>query len=515
MFDITNVFSWIKKNLRPSDLIRGFALIAAYCITRLTLLDRYPIFSDEAIYIHWAKIAKMDASWRFISLTDGKQPLQTWGTIFFLKFFPDNALLAGRLFAFSTGFVALIGTSALLYYLFGKKAAFWGSLFYILTPYFLFYDRLALVDSGVNAGFIWILFLSILLIRTIRLDVALFYGLIGGITLLAKSSAQLFIGLSVFAPILEYKKTQKGFGKKILNYFILYGIGVVIAIAIYNVQRLSPFLHYVTEKNKTFVMTPSEFLKTPFAYFPQNVANVPLYLLWESGFILPLLGVFGYFMLLKKNWRLAVYLLLWIFIPYGAISFFSKTLFPRYIIFLPTLFLIGAAYFFSHVKKKTIAIIAFIIFLVSVIYFDYTIIADYKNIPLPPVDRGQYLEAWPAGWGAREIIEYAREESKEKPVILLAEGNFGMSGDVLDTFLKRTDKISIRGFWPLDIKNLQDNQKELDKNYVYIVMSHVCEYAEPCSLPFHPVPKDWPIKLVKRYDKPGGKSALYLFELTR
>lgn len=507
MFDIFNICQKIKRILTVKTILLVWGVTFLFFGTRLINLNKFPIFSDEGIYIHWAKVARTDATWRFISLTDGKQPLQTWGTIAFLKLFPHDSLLAGRLFAVATGFVALIGVCTLLYYLFGKKAAFWGSFLYILTPYFLFYDRLALVDSGLNAGFIWIFFLSIVLIRSLRLDAALLFGIISGITMLAKSSAQLFVGLSAFAPILLYEKGGKQFIKKLINYFILYGIGVCIAIVIYNVQRLSPFLHFVAEKNKTFVMTPQEFLHTPFAYFTQNVLNVPLYIVWESGFVLPLLGIVGLFTLVKKNWGLAVYFILWLIIPYGAVSFFSKVLFPRYIIFLPTLFLIPAAYFLSRIDKQK-GFLVFLIFLLPALYFNSTIMFDYKSIPFPPVDRGQYIEAWPSGWGAKEIVEYSREKSKEKPVILLAEGSFGMAGDVLDTLLKPGDVISIRGYWPLGLNDLTKNQKDLDKNYVFVVFAH----PELFSKNF---PEGLPLRLIKKYDKPGGKSALYLYELTK
>src|SRR3990170_7284011 len=119
MFDIFAIISWIKKNLSKKNLLFIFLLILIYFLTRLYRLDQFPIFSDEGIYIRWAKVAWHDASWRFISLTDGKQPLQTWGTIPFLKLFPNNALLAGRLFSVATGFVGLVGMFTILYYLFG------------------------------------------------------------------------------------------------------------------------------------------------------------------------------------------------------------------------------------------------------------------------------------------------------------------------------------------------------------------------------------------------------------
>src|SRR3990167_2224168 len=180
MLDVSKVVSFLRSTFSRKDVVIIVILILLFLFTRLIRLDDMPIFSDEGIYIRWAKVAWHDASWRFISLTDGKQPLQTWGIIPFLKFFPQNPLLAGRLFSVATGGFGLVGLVSCCYYLFGKRSMYFAAFFYIFTPFFLFYDRMALVDSAVNAFAIWIFFLSIILIRTIRLDVALIYGLMTG-----------------------------------------------------------------------------------------------------------------------------------------------------------------------------------------------------------------------------------------------------------------------------------------------------------------------------------------------
>jgi 4-amino-4-deoxy-L-arabinose transferase-like glycosyltransferase len=345
--------------------------------------------------------------------------------------------------------------------------------------------------------------LSIVLARRNRLDTALIYGIAGGFALLAKSSCQLFIGLSAFAPVLFFEKNLKKFVPKAINYFFLLGIGVIIAFAMYNIQRLSPFLHFVAEKNYTFISTPKELLHNPFQNVIPNIYNIPLYILWESGVIVILVGVAGLLALLRKDRKLGLYFLIWVVIPYIVVMFINKVLFPRYIIFLPTLFVILAAYFLDSFKKLQKVLIALIA--VSVVYYHYTIIFNPWNIPFPDVDRGQYLEDWPAGWGIKEIMTYSREHSSDKPVILLGEGNFGMAGDVLNSSLKRSDKITVKGYWPLGLKELQDNQKELDTNHVYVVFTHRSEF-----------PADWPIKLIKKYDKPGHKNSnIYLYELTK
>lgn len=506
MFDIFKIISWLKKNFTKKDLFLAFVIVGIYLVTRLINLDKFPIFNDEGIYIRWAKVAWHDASWRFISLTDGKQPLQTWGTIPFLKLFPNNALLAGRLFSVTTGFVALSGFFCLLFYLFGKKTAFTGSIIYVLTPYFLFYDRFAMVDSGVNAGFIWILFFSIILVKNIRFDIALLFGLIMGFSLLAKSSVRIFLALSIFAPLLILDRNWKKQPTKIINFYILFILSSLIALVIYNVQRLSPFFHFVAEKNKTFIMTVPEFLKNPFATFFHNIQIIPEYVFSELGFVIVIFAIFGLIRLIKKDLRLSLYLFTWIFISFVAIAFFSIVVFPRYLIFLGTIVIIFASYFFADLKNKALFLISAIILLAVNGFFIYTILFNFPHIPLPEIDQGQYIKGVTAGWGIKDIVEYARARSSTKRVIVMAEGDFGMSGDVLDVFVKPNDNIYIKGFWPLDEKNLIDYQKELDKNIVLVVFVHRQDF-----------PSDWPIRLIKSYSKPSFPDApkIYLFELTK
>ncbi len=503
MFDIFKIFSFLKKTFSRKDVLLILFLVGLYFLTRLINLDKFPIFSDEGIYIRWAKVAWHDASWRFISLTDGKQPLQTWGTIPFLKFFPDNALLAGRLFAVTTGLAALTGIFSILFYLFGKKAALIGSLLYIITPFFLFFDRISLVDSGVNAGFIWILFLTIVLAKNLKLETALILGFIGGFFLLAKSSVQIFFMLGIFAPLLFLEKDWRKVFKNTLNYYFLFGLSLIIALVIYNVQRLSPFFQFVDKKNLTFVMSLDEFIKTPLQYFSNNIRLTPLYIFWESGFVMPIFAIAGLILLAKKNIKLAGYLLLWFFLPFLAVIFFTKVLFPRYMIFFASLLVILAAYLLANVSKK-IKMVLLILVVFGVVYFDFTIIFDYKNIPFPAVDRGQYLEGWPAGWGIKEFMDFARVQSQRKPVVIIAEGNFGMAGDVLDVFLKRSDKdkLSIKAYWPLGEEQLRENLPLLKNNIIYVFFSHQEIF-----------PNSWPLKNFKTITKPGNQSTFRIFEL--
>ena len=520
MASFTSLLTRLSSRIKLHHVLQILALIVGYFTTRLTNILALPVFSDEGIYINWARIASYDPAWRFISLIDGKQPLQTWGTIPFIKLFPDNLLLAGRLFSVSTGYIALLGIITLCWYLWGRKAGLIAGLLYIVTPYFVFYDRMALVDSGVNAAVIWILFFSILLARNFRVDVAMLFGIVAGFGLLAKSSVFLFLGLSAGAIIFVLKPIEKFVNlksylheiflerRKLIDYAVLFGLSVFIALCMYLTQKFfSPFFHYIAQKNLTFILSPQEWLADPLGLVSTNIRLLPLYVAWESGWLPVGFGIVGLWKLFRYDRRLALYISLWIIVPFILIINFNKVLFPRYLIFFPTFFVILTTYLFSHFPQKNVFRAIIPLTILILMGLSYPILFNVTAISLPPVDRGQYIEGQTAVWGAEELMSKVRASTVDgKYALVLAEGNFGLIGDVLSVYVKPKDRIEVRGAWPLNEEDILRAQKEMGTKHVFVVFSHR---------------KDFPVywqeelmTLVKKYDKPINlNDSVYLFEM--
>jgi len=518
MFSLIDSIHKIRKHITRVDLLVFILLFIFFFATRLINILALPIFSDEGIYINWARIAANDPAWRFISLTDGKQPLQTWGTLLLIKQFPNDLLLAGRLFSVITGFAAMVGIIALCWYLWGKKAGYIAGILYIVCPYFLFYDRMALVDSGVNAAVIWILFLSIALAKSMRLDVAIAFGFVTGIGLLAKSSLFMFLGLSAFAIIFIINKSNyqlklaslivslRKDSKIIIDFGALFVLSTIVAVSMYMLQRFfSPFFHYIAAKNLTFIVSPKEWLADPFGLIINNIKIVPLYVIWESGWLPIITGIIGLGLLWKYNRTLAVYLIIWILLPFIVIVNFNKVIFPRYLIFFPTLFIIPSVYTLIKIKRLFIPAILFVVLVLSCI--SYPILFDVKAISLPPVDRGQYIEGVTAVWGAEDLVNTIRKSTTDgKPALVVAEGNFGLIADVLQTYILPNDKIEIQGQWPLNEEHILKAKEQINKKHIFVVFSHKNNF-----------PVYWQeelMKLIKKYDKPNNsQDAVFLFEV--
>ena len=132
-------------------------LTVLYLLTRLYNLTLLPITNDEAVYIYWAKIiATTNQQW-FILLTAGKPPLVHWLMVFFLNLLPSSYfLLAGRLPSVLGGLISLVGIYKIAKILFlDRKISFLASFLYILSPFALFYDRMALLDAFVSSMVVW------------------------------------------------------------------------------------------------------------------------------------------------------------------------------------------------------------------------------------------------------------------------------------------------------------------------------------------------------------------------
>src|SRR6185437_10003074 len=125
----------------------------------------------------------------FISLTDGKQPMYVWIAMLVLKVIKDP-LYGGRLVSVGAGFLSMIGIFFVARELFkNTKIAVFSSLLYVLYPFSLVYDKLAMYDSLVATFMIWILYFSILLVRYVRLDLGMILGIVTGLGMLTKSNA--------------------------------------------------------------------------------------------------------------------------------------------------------------------------------------------------------------------------------------------------------------------------------------------------------------------------------------
>ncbi|MDD5074048.1 MAG: hypothetical protein PHR64_02365 [Candidatus Shapirobacteria bacterium] len=420
-------------------------------LTRLVNLTRLPIFCDEAIYIRWSQIAWKEASMRFISLTDGKQPFQTWITIPFLKVFSDP-LVAGRAQAVLAGLLLPFVLAILAGFLCLKKKNLPTLVMFltIFCPYLLFHSRMALAESWLTFFAAGSVFFSYLLAKTRRLDVALLAGGWLGLALLVKSQAWFFlilfpVGL-IFVPVNFSKKNFN----QVFKFLGLFLLSAAIAYFIYNIQRLSPWMHMIAQKNQDFAVSPLKALKE-WPIFWQNLkaslAWFWTYLTWPVF----LVSLAGLLLWLKKDWRQGLFLAAWFFVPFGAINLIARIYNSRYLAFLAFLPLIWTGFFLTELKTKiprrVFPLFLLLIFLLP-IFRSGQLLFWPEQFPFTRTDRG-YLEGWTAGYGIRETVQIVAKAAEVQPVVIGTEGNFGLLSQGLEIYFAFDPRVDVFGYYPL------------------------------------------------------------------
>lgn len=470
-----------------------------------------PIFTDEAIYVRWAQIANNDANWRFISLTDGKQPLFVWVAMIFMRFVEDP-LLAGKLVSVLAGLFSVVGLFFLGKELFRDRwVGILSSIVYVLFPMALVYDRMALYESLVGAFTVWSLYLTVVLIRKIQLDTALILGLTIGGGVLTKTSAFFNIYLLPMS-LLLFDFKHKGIYPKIFKWAGLAVLSTIIAYGMYSILRLSPFFHIIEEKNALFVYPFAEWIEHPFRFWYGNIRGLWDWL-WRYMTVAGIFLIALSFVIDRKFFKEKIFLILWFLIPFLALALFGRTLYPRFIFLmtLPLLPLLGFSLFRLKevVKNKIILYLLFASLLFLPIKSDYFILTNFSKAPIPRSDLDQYVNDWTSGAGVKEIVEFLEKEAKDKKIFIGTEGTFGLMPYVLEIYLIDNKNITISGFWPIEESLPKEVDEARSKIPTYFLFYQPCT---PCKNIGEP-PVSWPATLVSSYRRGIGSKYLSLYRI--
>ncbi len=480
-------------------------LFLAYFATRLYNLMLMPLFTDEAIYVRWSQIARYDAGWRFISLTDGKQPSFVWLTMTVMKLVSDP-LLAGRLVSVGAGLITLAGLYFLTKEIFkSSKTAFYACLIYLIFPMALMYDRMALYDSLVGAAVVWALYFEILLVRRLRLDLALILGMILGVGVLTKSSNFFSIYLLPFTLLLFGWKEKNKF-KRLGKWFVLAGVAVVEAYGYYSILRLSPFFHIIGQKNNIFIFSFKEWVTHPWEFFYGNLLGLWD---WTHGYFswLVIFLIAGSFLFAHKYFKEKLLLFIWFVLPFTALALFGKVLYPRFIFFM-LLMLIPLAALTMEKLSEVFRNKLIFIFLCFLLFFfnlkaDFFILTDTARAPIPKSDTNQYINGWPAGGGIRETINFLEKQAEKKKIYVASEGTFGsLPTYAVEIYLGDYKNVEKKGIWPLPVNIPTDLLSKAKIMPVYLILN-----------PTQDPPPGWPLKLIARYQKGISNTYLSLYQI--
>jgi 4-amino-4-deoxy-L-arabinose transferase-like glycosyltransferase len=494
------------------EILASLLITLVYFSLRLIYLTRLPIFTDEAIYLRWAQIALHDSAWRFISLTDGKQPLFVWVAMVFMKFVKDP-LLAGRLVSTLSGFFTMVGIWLLTFELFkNRKTAFLTTTLYAFYVFAQVYDRMALMDGMVGTFAIWAVLFSILLVRKIRLDIAYTLGFVIGAGVLTKTSGFFNIYLLPFTVLLFDFKSK--FIKQRFIRWVLFAIFAVgISQIFYSVLRLSPLFQMIQTKNAIFVYPFSEWFEHPFTFFIGNLHGLFSWLF--SYLTLPyiLLIVFS-LILINKFTKEKILLFLYFLLPLVALALFGRIIFPRFIYFM-SLFLLPLAgwslnFIINFLENKlkinkslyfkylaNLLIITVVVAYPAFVSFQFA--ANPVSAAIADSDSSQYVNNWSAGWGVKESVAFFKQKAQNEKIFIATEGTFGLMPETMELYLVENPNVTIKGYWPIENmlpKETLDYARKMPAYFIFYQPRHII------------IPADFPLKLLFQI-KEGNSNNFY------
>jgi len=484
-------------------------------ILRLWKLTSLPVFADEAIYVRWAQVMRAEETLRFLPLSDGKQPLFMWVVIPFLKLFADP-LFAGRFVSVLCGLLTIIGVYLASRELFkSNKIAAISAVIAALSPFLIFFDRMALVDSMLTMFAIWTFYFAVFNAQRLRLDLAMITGMILGGALLTKSPGLFFAILLPFTAIfLKWPKEAKERLKIFAKFVLLTCVSLAIGYGLYNILRLGTNFHLLSSRNLDYVYPYSHVLTSPLSPLLTHFKMAFEYS-WLLGpaAILGLLIV-GLIVSLRRFWKQSLLVLIWLGLPLFAVSEYGKVFTARYILFsLPFIILISGAAFLTK-RGLTIKGVAVLlaIFIMHSMLIDYFLLTNVQKVKLPRSERSGYLEEWTAGFGIREVSAFIRQEYFAKPaekIVVGTEGYFGTLPDGLQMYLNDLPQVTVIGVG-LGIDKVPTPLAESlgAGNKTYLVVNSTRLLTEPAQIG---------LKLLVSYPKAvrpdGSREALLLFEV--
>lgn len=433
------------------------------------------------MYLRWAQIGLLEPKkYLFISLIDGKQPLFIWLTYPFLKIFSDP-LIAGRLVSILAGLGTMIILFKMTQFLFEKReAAFFAALIYIVFPFAVLYDRLALYDSLLAFLFIAGIYFQLKAVCDFKIKYAAIAGVFAGLGLLTKSSAIFVLLLSPLTLIFLKKFAKENF----FQWAKIIGIIVFIALQISLILYVSPLHGMVKMKNEVFLLTLQEFFTHPFFVVFGNVSGLLSYFPPYFSFVwIFLLVIFVLFSLIdiarlrnisvknSNQWKI-IYLFLLFFIPFTSLSFFAKIIYPRFIFFMtiPLVIILSNALYqiILFINQKIFKVFFIFIFFFLPVLNSFFIIFKPTVASLPLPDSEQLLNSWPSGWGVKETVEYLNERSKTHQIFLGTEGTQGLFPYAFDLYFIGNNNIQVKGYWPVNDIPLNVRQMARTKETYFI-----------------------------------------------
>ncbi len=368
-------------------------LFALYFASRLFSLLLLPVFLDETLHARWAR-----------EIAEGRRPLGRpweWGRALTVWLgalvtpWARDLLWANRALSVVAGAIALWATIEVGRRLYDDRTGLVAGFLYVVCPFTLFYDRMALADAALGAA------AALVLLASVRAatEGSTRQGIAAGVALLAcvltKAPGVLLFGIPVAAGL--FLRAGRA-GWRGLAWAYLVGVPP----AAYALWR---FL--ATRNAERMVDIATENPAGPLDRFLGNLAEASgwLWTYWTGPVVI--LGAVGLVVALRSRDGRGLLLFALVLGPVAAFAALLSRWLPRYLLFTSVPFLLLAAFGFSAIVRRVPAAASLGLLALSVLpclRFDYDLLSDPARARFVPVDRDQFVTSWTSGYGTRETI---------------------------------------------------------------------------------------------------------------
>jgi 4-amino-4-deoxy-L-arabinose transferase-like glycosyltransferase len=390
---------------------RFLVLLVAFVLARSYHVTRLPIFIDEAVHLFWSVRMREEPSF-LRPFWDGKGLLAvvtavtTWGA--------SDPLLAGRLTSVAVGALGMWAAWRIGTRLFGPMTGDAAAVLYLVSPFALFYDRMVLADVYLSTLTALSLLASLRLVAVPGLRPALWLGLALGACVWARAPGLMVAAVPLLVSLL-WSPRPRGTWRALAVAW-----AVAAAVAAFPAWQFFPQHNYVrwvagedVERTKRFAENAGE-------------AAAWLTTYWTIPVVVAALGtlVAG----LARRRRGEVLLGALSLGPVLAFAAVSSSLYPRYV-FLGTVpflvlaaqglvWLAGAGCRLLDVRERLRPVATAVVVVaasVPALAFDVRLLADPASAPLPEIERFQYVDGFPSGYGSDEAARHLRAALRQNP----------------------------------------------------------------------------------------------------
>jgi 4-amino-4-deoxy-L-arabinose transferase-like glycosyltransferase len=396
----------MAPNLARGERI-GLAIAAVAClVTRTWHLTALPMFFDEAIHMlwggHWVGPNGLTRA-----LTDGKL-LQVMASGVALRLVPQDPLWAVRSVTALSGLVTLAAVFFLGRRIGGAPGGLIAASLSVASPFLLFHERMALADPLVAA------FAAVALVATIGLcdDPRPIRGVMLGVTLAAAGATKV-LGLFALAPSLAGVLLLAPRDRRAWRY-----LGLAWGVA--GILLWGPVSAFLTRTNqiaeKAVLVTEARS-----ALVVRNLGQVTewLWIYWTPTVIV--VGLVATGLALTRRRRVELVLLIAWALPLVVLVFMAGVWYPRYVLFTTGPFLalagggLGELWVRARGRGARGMVLAIVVgVLAPGLVFHVGLAHDPASVRLPEIDRWQYIEGWPSGYGWAESYDFlVREHGRD------------------------------------------------------------------------------------------------------